>query len=421
MSLLMDALKRAEASKQQQSGSGEASTPPELAGLSLEPVGSENGEKATPLPDLASHLDAVDADLEASASLAANSARPTTPSTPPPAFAAPDPGREAARAMFAAKIPEPAPSRTGLWLVLGVLGLCGVGIGIYFWLQLSQLNAPSAGRPLNSSPSLQITRTTSAPPVAIPSVPVPKPSATVLERSETAAAPPESIARAASANALSRGRPADADATPTEPTIPNARVQLSRSRPTGDPLVLRAWSNLQAGKLDAAFRDYEQTLRNDPKNVDALMGLAVIAQREGRPTDAERFFQLALEADPKNAAAQAAVIGNNAPSDPSSAESRLKTALGDQPDSPSLNFALGNLYARQQRWPEAQQAYFNAVAGDGDNPDYLFNLAVSLDQLRQAKPATQYYQKALEAGAKRPAAFDRERASRRLGQLTATP
>lgn len=416
----MDALKRAEASKQQQSGTGEAKPPAEPAGLSLEPVGSENGEKATPLPDLASHLDAVDADLEASASLAASSARTVTPSTPPPAFAAPDPGREAARAMFAAKIPEPPPSRAALWLVLGALGLCGVGIGVYFWLQLNQLNAPSAGRPLNNTPSLQITRTTTAPPVAIPSVPVPKPSATVLERSETVAAP-ESIARAASANALSRGRPADAEATPSEPAIPNARVQLSRSRPTGDPLVLRAWGNLQAGKLDAAFRDYEQTLRNDPKNVDALMGLAVIAQREGRPADAERFFQLALEADPKNAAAQAAVIGNNAPSDPSTAESRLKTALADQPDSPSLNFALGNLYARQQRWPEAQQAYFNAVAGDGDNPDYLFNLAVSLDQLRQAKPATQYYQKALEAAAKRPAAFDRERASRRLGQLTATP
>jgi tetratricopeptide (TPR) repeat protein len=49
--------------------------------------------------------------------------------------------------------------------------------------------------------------------------------------------------------------------------------------------------------------------------------------------------------------------------------------LAAQPDSPTLNFALGNLYAQQGRWNDAQQAYFRAFAGDGDNPDYQFNLA----------------------------------------------
>ena len=97
--------------------------------------------------------------------------------------------------------------------------------------------------------------------------------------------------------------------------------------------------------------------------------------------------------------------------------SRLKTLLAAQPQSAELNFTLGNLYARQRRWAEAQQAYFNAVAADADNPDYLFNLAVSLDQLRKPRPAAQHYRLALEAAARRPAAFDGEQVRRRLAEL----
>jgi tetratricopeptide (TPR) repeat protein len=111
--------------------------------------------------------------------------------------------------------------------------------------------------------------------------------------------------------------------------------------------------------------------------------------------------------------------GSAAEADPQTAESRLKTLLSAQPESAALNFALGNLYARQNRWAEAQQVYFNAVAADGDNPDYLFNLAVSLDHLRQPRLAGQHYRMALEAAARRPAAFDRDRRQKRLGELQA--
>jgi uncharacterized protein HemY len=111
------------------------------------------------------------------------------------------------------------------------------------------------------------------------------------------------------------------------------------------------------------------------------------------------------------------VLGAGTGGDPQASESRLKLLLAAQPESAPLNFALGNLYARQGRWPEAQPVYFNAVAADGDNPDYLFNLAVSLDHLRQPKLAAQHYRLALDAAQRRPAAFDRERVRVRLGEL----
>ena len=194
-------------------------------------------------------------------------------------------------------------------------------------------------------------------------------------------------------------------------------IRLTRSRPAPDANVEAGYASLQGNRLDTARHDYERALKSDPNNVDALLALAAIAQRQGRSSDADRYRQRALEADPGNPAAQAAVLGSGGGGDPLANESRLKTLLAGQPESGPLNFALGNLYSRQDRWSEAQQVYFNAVAAEADNPDYLFNLAVSLDHLRQPKLAAQHYRLALEAAQRRPAAFDRDRVKLRLAEL----
>jgi tetratricopeptide (TPR) repeat protein len=197
----------------------------------------------------------------------------------------------------------------------------------------------------------------------------------------------------------------------------NIPIRLTRTSPEPDANAQAGYAKLQGNQLDAARHDYELALRRDPNNVDTLLALASIAQRQGRSADAARYQQRAIDADPRDPDAQAAVLGAASGGDPMANESRLKTLLASQPESGSLNFALGNLYSRQGRWSEAQQAYFNAVAADADNPDYLFNLAVSLDHLRQPKVAAQHYRLALEATQRRPAGFDRERARLRLAEL----
>ena len=49
-----------------------------------------------------------------------------------------------------------------------------------------------------------------------------------------------------------------------------------------------------------------------------------------------------------------------------------------------------NVFQRGVDNAEAQQAFFAAVAGEPDQPDYLFNLAVSLERLRQPGAAPHY-------------------------------
>lgn len=204
--------------------------------------------------------------------------------------------------------------------------------------------------------------------------------------------------------------PSDAE-TPGEPRVRRAaapREQIS-------PAVARGYSAYVAGDLASAKRNYEDALRTDPHSLDALNGMAAIALRAGRRDLAETYLTQSLEADPRDGYALSALATLKAQSDPRSAESRLKGLISASPDSPAAHFGLGNLYARDGRWAEAQQAYFRAFSSEPDNPDYLFNLAVSLDHLRQSKLALQYYQSALATS--RPGAFDRQQVGARIRDL----
>lgn len=391
MSLLMEALKRAEENKQ---GLTRAVDEPSASGvdLTLEPLA--NGETtSTPphrptLPDLATHIAAVDADLASAVHL--RTARSPDPDVSTTAR------RETAQTVFAAKGPH-TPSRAPLVLTLVILGIGAVAIGLYFWIQLNRLPSTNLLQPATAvAPALEVTKPTVLPALHGPQIA----DSTAPAESQTSPVPPRKSIRMA------------ADEEPARPAL-----HLTRSRPEVDPRLLSAWNHLQTGALDAARHDYEAAWQRDPQNVDAMLGLAAIAQKQGRTEEAEKLRQLALTADPKDAGAQAAQVDQLAAGDPLAAESRVKSMLAEQPRSAALNFALGNLLARQQRWPEAQQAYFNAVAAEGDHPDYLFNLAISLDHMQQPKLAAQYYRQALAAATSRPHAFAPDQVERRLRQL----
>ena len=193
--------------------------------------------------------------------------------------------------------------------------------------------------------------------------------------------------------------------------------RASNSRARHDQTLNQAYEAWQANRLDDARRGYEQVLRSDAWNTDALLGLAAIAARQGQAERAQDLYLRVLEADPGDVTAQAALISLRSQSDTGQSESRLKTLLASQPDASALHFALGNLYARQGRWSEAQQAYFQAYALEPDNGDYLFNVAVSLDHLRQNKLAAQYYRMALSAAETRRSAFSADAAGKRILEL----
>jgi tetratricopeptide (TPR) repeat protein len=426
MSLLMDALKRAESSKQDAARSMLGGEKPHSEDrLQLEPINAVQAQPApNPLPDLATHIEAVDADLANSQDTAQRI--PPPPVTPAPQNKEPidqQKTREAIRNAFAAKEPEPQQKKTKLWLALGTLTIVGLAIGGYVAYQLNAMG----GNQLANQTIRQPTNPPAAnPPATLPALPTTQPSATVFAQNSPSTVASARVVTATPGAASENQYPAyqTAEPPPRRQAAPHydeeagGPIRLTKTKPVPDENLVQAHGHIQNRELDSARTSYEKALQRDPNNTDALLALAAIAQKQGRFDDADRFNHRALVANPADPASQAAALsGASAAADPLTTESRLKILLSTQPESAPLNFALGNLYSRQSRWSEAQQAFFNAVAAEPDHPDYLFNLAVSLDHMRQNKLAAQHYRLALEAAHKRPAAFDREQIQRRLNNL----
>ena len=404
----MEALRKAEEGKR-----GKRITPrsPALnttSALALEPFATAATPSAARLPLLAQHFEALNADL-ASPSAASASGPPITPPDNKRPAASPEQTarasreeeqeRNTARNMFALKHAQQA--RTQRRVLFGLLAAALLGIGGSFWWQMQSVFKGSFVRPLAPAP---LTTTAPAQVDADKLAPAPLPALiAALVRSATAAelpAKPEAAARIAPPQALS-----------------DNPIRLSTRQPKANPTLERAYQALQADQAGDARRDYEQVLRTDARNVDALLGLAILAARQGQVSEASEFYRRTLEADPKNVNALAGLINLRGQADPGLSESRLKTLLASQPDSSALNFALGNLQAGQNRWSEAQQAYFRAYTVEPNNADYLYNLAVSLDHLHQNKLAAQYYQSALGAAGTRSSVFDKNQIKRRLLDL----
>lgn len=194
-------------------------------------------------------------------------------------------------------------------------------------------------------------------------------------------------------------------------------IRVTREPLRVDPAINRGFEAFNRGELTMAQLEYERARKTDPRNPDILHGLAAIALRQGRYDQAEAYYRQVLESDPQDSVALAALLNQRGQMDPGATESRLKSLAASQPDLAAPHFSLGNLYARQARWADAQQAYFRAYSAEPDNPDILYNLAISLEHLRQNKLAAQYYAQAIAAATNRPAGFDRAQAAARLKSL----
>ena len=196
----------------------------------------------------------------------------------------------------------------------------------------------------------------------------------------------------------------------------DAAIRITKqARDRVDPLQQDAWRAYRNGRFDEAGRLYQALLKRDARHVDALLGLAAIALQQGDGPAAARHYARVLELDPRNASANAGLAMLQP--DDEAAISRIKMLLREQDDAAILHFALGNLYAAQQRWSEARQAYASARLLEPGNAGFAFNLAVSLDHLEQDQAALRHYRAALQLDPEQHASLDHAQIEQRIADL----
>lgn len=484
MSLLLDALKRAEQAKKAKSdeaafvstsGNAQPSAPdmatrtaekrvsysgPERRELELTDREGDLPSREMPSSTLAKSplpLSSPDGSMPVQAALHLKRTHVPTPRTLGPAEAVQEAALPAAlpvnrglakpvlvgrSAPADASISISRPSRAPWLAPLIAVGFVAVGAaGWYGWQELSRSLS------ISTSTSTTANRAPQPPDVAaLPAAPTtgqvgatvpPSAPASVVEQAlppllppplpDTAQPRPTPITRlAASANnpreLTERERLAQSlKQSPTGREAP-VRLRLSQSieTPKVSPELTAAYAALTRGDYTQAKNLYSQVVQIMPLNLDAQLGLAASSARGGDNALAARHYRRVLELDPRNSMAIAgllAVSESASGARPEALEAQLKALISKDPNAAPLQFALGNLYAGERRWTEAQQAFFEAYRLDAANADYLFNLAVSLDQLNQPRLALDYYQKSLAQAAKTDAQFDRNIAQRRVAEL----
>ena len=477
----MNALKKAETAKSAGESAYDAAAVPGKAGRSARDLAGELGldpqpagrgrtganepliaPSATPAPYAGSGLS-----LELEPATASAVPAAVDPTTPPARGAAPAATRPAgfsdstqsARTVFTAKKPPAGKSRMPFFVVVGCSLAAAGGYGAYLW---KQMQPPSPASYARAAPA-------PAPAAALPPVQAPAASASQAPpaggstpEARDAASPDNTEAQsAARAGTSASADRADAPTAPRAPRLADApqlessatlasrrdaaaarrdaaqaaggaavqspaNLSISRTTPldTIHPDVASGYAALKSGDLDAAAQFYEKALRSDSTSRDALLGIATIHMRLNRMDAAEAALRRVLRLHPQDAYAAAQLAALQSGADPIGALSQVNSIIARDADRTDANngalpFIQGNQLASQGRWNEAQQSYFNAHRADPNNPDYCYNLAVSLDRIHETRLAREFYAKALDLARSRPAGFDTARAQTRLAQLGA--
>lgn len=325
-----------------------------------------------------------------------------------------DAARSAGQNLFSAKSPPPSPERSPLnqkfLLVLGgTILLVAVAVGYLWYLDSSSTTTPL--HPVAASPVVQARPVDQAQPATLAApqealIPgIGTQAASQATQKEKPAAPPENV-------------PAPPVQVSEPPRLDDNPIKIEQQKVAEqiDPLLLDAYSAYRRGDLGQAQQLYLALFQKDTRNTDVLLGLSTIAQQQGNNMMSAQYYARILELDPRNAAANAGISTLRV--DDENTESRLKSLLREQGNAATLHFALGNLYAEQSRWGEAQQAYFNANTLEPGNPEFIFNLAVSLDHLGQGQLALQHYQRALRFDSSHRAGFDHAQIELRVKELS---
>jgi Flp pilus assembly protein TadD len=185
----------------------------------------------------------------------------------------------------------------------------------------------------------------------------------------------------------------------------------------------RAYSALMGGDTQSAIATYKNILSVDPRNEEALFGLAATYHRLGMTEQARPLYGMLLQVDPNHREGLnnfLVLVSDESPQDALPELERLEARNPDfSPIPAQIAIVLDGLGYPEQ----ARDKMLRAIELAPDNLSYKYNLAVMLDRQGQTADAAALYKSLIQAslhGADVPASTDvmQKRLNYLVGQMT---
>lgn len=199
------------------------------------------------------------------------------------------------------------------------------------------------------------------------------------------------------------------------------QVQVRQVADSARNKASAGYDALVRGSYDAALAFYDDALKEEPNSVLAVLGRATSLQKLGRGAEAQAAYDQVLKMDPANREALTNLTSILAERSPQEAISRLVELEREYPAFSPIKAQLGLIYAKTGSMQQALDYLGRAVALAPETVMYHYNLALVLDHLGRKEQAVASYDRVLSsiAGGRGPAELSASDIERRVQFLRA--
>jgi Flp pilus assembly protein TadD len=156
---------------------------------------------------------------------------------------------------------------------------------------------------------------------------------------------------------------------------------------------------LKLGRYAAAMEMFEKLYKKNHKDPRILMGLAVAQQGAGFNESAARTYEDLLKVQPNNADAIVNLMGIMRGQYPSVTLKKLTELRSKYPTNPGIPAQMGLVNAELKNYDDSIRDFQVAASMDPRNSSHIYNMAIVTDQKGDTSNAIKLYEQALQLDA----------------------
>ncbi len=176
-------------------------------------------------------------------------------------------------------------------------------------------------------------------------------------------------------------------------------VEQSAKAGSYESQYVAATRALSLGRYAAAMEMFEKLYKKNHKDPRILMGLAVAQQGAGFTESAANTYEDLLKVEPNNADAIVNLMGIMKAQYPSVTLKKLQELRAKYPMNPGIPTQMGILYGEQKNFEEAFRYLEIAASMQPINPSHVYNMAIVAERMGDASKAVKLYEQALQMDA----------------------